>query len=154
MINSIESERLERLIERKEKHYEKLKAEKPDDPALLYLNSEITFLRGSILPIVLCNTTVDYSEIRNHVTRTIRSLERHPLARRINDLLIHFHLKDPGIVTPLAALSSNLRITDTIVTDLEINGLSEQVLPVYFAQPNVHRIDYNEKPEPLKTINL
>lgn len=143
MINSLESERLERLIERKEKRYKKLKAEKPDDPALLYLNSEITFLRESILPIVLSNTTVDYIEIRNHVTRSLRSLERHPLARRINDLLIHFHLKDPGIVTPLAALSSNLRSTDTIVTDLEINGLSEQVLPVYFAQPDYYRLDKN-----------
>lgn len=151
MINSLESERLERLIDNKERRYQKLKAEKPDDPALLYLNSEITFLRDSILPIVLCNTTVDYVEIRNHVTRSLRSLERHPLARRINDLLIHFHLKDPGIETPLAALSSNLRSTDTIVTDLEINGLSEQVLPVYFAQPDFYRLDkYPDKYNPYK----
>lgn len=154
MFNSIESERLQRLIDLKTAQYEKLKSNDPDNKALLYLSSEITLLRDTIMPIVLCNTTVDYSEIRNHVTQTIRSLERHPLARRINDLLIHFHLKDPGIVTPLAALSSNLRITDTIVTDLEINGLSEQVLPFYFAQPIVHRIDYNDKPEPLKTINI
>ena len=143
MINSIESERLQRLIDRKTAQYEKLKSEDPENKALLYLNSEITFLRESILPIVLSNTTIDYIEIRNHVTRSLRSLERHPLARRINDLLIHFHLKDPGIVTPLAALSSNLRSTDTIVTDLEINGLSEQVLPVYFAQPDYYRLDKN-----------
>ena len=143
LINSIESERLQRLIDRKTAQYEKLKSEDPENKALLYLNSEITFLRESILPIVLSNTTIDYIEIRNHVTRSLRSLERHPLARRINDLLIHFHLKDPGIVTPLAALSSNLRSTDTIVTDLEINGLSEQVLPVYFAQPDYYRLDKN-----------
>lgn len=151
MINSLESERLERLIENKERRYQKLKAEKPDDPALLYLNSEITFLRESILPIVLCNTTVDYTEIRNHVTRSLRSLERHHLARSFNDILIHFHLKDSGIVKPLAALSSNLRSNDTIVTDLEINGLSEQVVPVYFAQPDFYRLDkHPDKYNPYK----
>lgn len=96
MINSIESERLTRLIERKEKHYQKLKAEKPDDPALLYLNSEITFLRDEILPIVLTNTTVDYSEIRNFVTTSMRRIENNRnLAKIATDLIIHFHIRNP-----------------------------------------------------------
>lgn len=104
MINSLESERLERLIRDKIKRYMKLQEENPENPALLYLNSEITFLRDSIMPIVLANTTVDYSEIRNFVTRSVRSLERHPLARKTSDLILQIHLKDPD-GEPLAAVA-------------------------------------------------
>ena len=144
MINSIESERLTRLIERKEKHYQKLKAEKPDDPALLYLNSEITFLRDEILPIVLTNTTVDYSEIRDYVTRSMRKLERHPLCRKTNDILFHFHLKDSGLENPVVAFATNMRMEDTILFDFSVNGLSEYVVPFYFGKPTIYRLDKNE----------
>lgn len=108
MINSLESERLDRLIKNKVERYKKLKEEDPDNPALLYLNSEITFLRDSIMPIVLAETTVDYSEIRNFVTRTIRSLENHPLSRRTTDVILHIHLKQPESgKKPLAAIAQS-----------------------------------------------
>lgn len=95
MINSIESERLETLIRNKTKRYREIKEKDPENVALPYLNSEITFLRDSILPVVLENTTVDYSEIRNFVTRSLRKLESHPLARKTTDVVLHIHLKEP-----------------------------------------------------------
>ena len=96
MVNSIESERLQRLIDRKQETYKKLKQEDPDNKALLFLNSEITLLRDVIMPIVLCNTTVDYSEIRNFVTLTMRKIEQNKyMARKATDLVVHFHLKNP-----------------------------------------------------------
>ena len=99
MINSVESDRLQNLIDRKTAQYEKLKAEDPDNKALLYLNSEITLLRDTIMPIVLCNTTVDYAEIRDFVTRSMRKLENHRnAARNASDLLIHFHIKEPVFI--------------------------------------------------------
>ena len=135
MVNSIESERLTRLIERKEKHYQKLKEEKPDDPALLYLNSEITFLRDEILPIVLCNTTVDYMEIRNFVTRSMRTLENNrTAARNSSELLIHFHLKEPTWIpkkdgkpiteepVPVAAYFSNIGHNRQFTVDLFVDN--------------------------------
>lgn len=79
----------------KSKRYQDLKKKDPDNVALPYLNSEITFLRDIILPIILSNTTVDYAEIRNFVTRSLRELESHPLAKKTTDLLLHIHLKDP-----------------------------------------------------------
>lgn len=96
MINSIETERLERLIRDKILRYNKLKEEDTDNKALPYLNSEITFLQESILPIMLCNTTVDYMEMRNFMTSALRNLENHNMSRLTTDLLIHIHLHDPA----------------------------------------------------------
>lgn len=96
MINSIESDRLQRLIDRKTEAYNKMKAEDPDNKALLYMNSEITLLRDVIMPIVLCNTTVDYSEIRDFVTLSMRRIEKNGyLAKNATDLVVHFHIKNP-----------------------------------------------------------
>lgn len=110
MINSIESERLQRLIDRKTAQYEKLKSEDPENKALLYLSSEITLLRDTIMPIVLCNTTVDYSEIRDFVTLSMRRIEnRKNLAKRTTDLLLHFHIKNPNPGDPyVVAKASNI----------------------------------------------
>lgn len=119
MINSIESERLDRLIRQKVKRYKELQEEDPDNAALPYLNSEITFLRDSIMPIVLAETTVDYSEIRNFVTRSLRSLENHPLARKTSDLLLHIHLKDPD-GEPLAAVARS-HDPDKIEAEVYVN---------------------------------
>lgn len=146
MINSIESDRLQRLIERKEASYKKIKAMDPENPLLKFLNSEITLLRDEILPIILCNTVTDYMEYRNFVTRSLRRLERHPLARKTNDLLVHIHLRDSGVEKPLAAFASNMKMSDTVITDLIINEKPESVYPLYFAEPNFHRIDYVNVP--------
>lgn len=144
MINSIESERLQRLIDRKLETYERLKKEDPDNKALPYLNSEIMLLRDTIMPIVLSNTTIDYAEIRNFVTKSMRAVEKHPMARRFNDLLLHVHLKDAGIAKPILAFSSNLRPEDTIMTDFEINGLASHVVPVYFSTPSCYNVSEND----------
>lgn len=148
MINSIESERLQRLIDRKTAQYEKLKSEDPENKALLYLSSEITLLRDTIMPIVLCNTTVDYSEIRDFVTRSIRRLEKLPLGRKVNDLVLHFHLKDSGVTKPIAAFASNMRSIDTIFIDMMINEKPESIYPYYFATPEFERIDKINNPTP------
>lgn len=123
MVNSIESDRLSRLIDRKIKLYREKQAANPEDPALKYLNSEITFLRDDILPIVLCETTVDYSEIRDYMTRTMRKVEERPaLARKATDLLIHFHLRDAKEGSkPIAAYASNMGHQDQFCTELYIN---------------------------------
>ena len=121
MINSIESERLQRLIDRKTSQYEKLKSEDPDNKALLYLNSEITLLRDTIMPIVLCNTTVDYAEIRNFVTLAMRRVEnRKALAKKATDLLIHFHIKNPEpgeayIIAKASNMEERLNTFDAII---------------------------------------
>lgn len=106
MINSLESQQLDSLIKQKIKRYKEIQEKEPDNPALLYLNSEITFLRDVIMPIILEQTTVDYSELRTFVTRSLRKLEHHPLARKTTDLIIHLHLKDPDGKN-VAAISSN-----------------------------------------------
>ena len=149
MINSIESERLQRLIDRKQETYNKLKEEDPDNKALQYLNSEITLLRDTIMPIVLSNTTVEYSEIKDFVIRSMRKFERHANRQRFGDVLFHVHLKDSGITRPVCGFSSNMRMTDTIVPNIMINGLSEQVVPFYFAEPIFHRMDYRVDGKPI-----
>lgn len=152
MINSIESERLQRLIDRKTAQYEKLKSEDPENKALLYLSSEITLLRDTIMPIVLCNTTVDYSEIRDFVTKSIRRLEKLPLGRKVNDLVLHFHLKDAGETKPIAAFASNMRYSDAIFIDMMINEKPESIYPFYFATPQFTRIDKIDKLTPMQTL--
>lgn len=124
MINSIESERLERLIKRKTASYNKMKAEDPENPALKFLNSEITFLRDDILPIILTNTTVDYSEIRDYVTRCMRKLENHPAAARTaTDMLIHFHLKEAREdKKPIVVCFSNIGHQRQFVADLFVDN--------------------------------
>lgn len=108
MIDSIESERLDRLIKSKVERYKKMKDEDPENKALPYLNSEIAFLQNTIMPIVLSETTLDYSEIRNFVTRSIRKLERHPLSRKTTDLILHIHIKDADDgETPIAAIAQS-----------------------------------------------
>ena len=124
MINSLESDRLQRLIDRKEASYKKLKEEDPDNPALKFLNSEITLLRDEIMPIILSNTTVDYSEIRNFVTQSMRRLESRPnAARKATDLLIHFHLKEPKEgEQPVVACFSNIGHQRQFVTELYVDN--------------------------------
>lgn len=120
MVNSLESEHLENLIRQKTKRYHELKRKDPDNPALLYLNSEITFLRDTILPIVLSETTVDYSEIRSFVTRSIRKLEQHPLAGKTTDIVFHVHLKDPDGDKACTALANSYE-KDYLDIELYVN---------------------------------
>lgn len=132
MINSIETERLERLINRKKQQLQKLKSESPDNKAILYLNSEITFLEDSIMPILLADTTVDYMEIRNFITRSMRELERYKVvARKATELVLHFHLKDqaPGD-DPLAVCFSNIGMSRQFVTDLYVDNHEAMILPL------------------------
>lgn len=131
MINSIESERLQRLIDRKLESYNKMKEEDPENKALLYLNSEITLLRDVIMPIVLCNTTIDYSEIRDFVTTTMRKVERNRnLAKMATDLVLHFHLKNPEpgkqyIVAKASNMEDRLNLFD-----IQINYEQAIIYPI------------------------
>lgn len=131
MINSIESDRLQRLIDRKTDQYNNIKSKDPDNKALLYLNSEITLLRDAIMPIVLCNTTVDYAEIRDFVTKTMRRLEeRKSLAKNATDIVFHFHIKNPEPGKPyIAAKASNMQ--DRLNTfDVQINYEQALIYPL------------------------
>ena len=132
MINSIETERLERLIERKRLQLEKLKAESPENKAILYLNSEITFLEDSVLPILLNDTTVDYMEIRNFITLSLRDLERNRnVAKKATEFVVHFHLRDaqPG-EDPLAVCVSNIGLHRQFVSDLYVDNHKALILPL------------------------
>lgn len=131
MVNSIESARLQKLIESKEKLYQERKSANPDDKSLLYLNSEITLLRDVIMPIVLCNTTVDYSEIHNFVTLTMRKIEKNGfLAKKATDIVFHFHIKNPNngekyIVAKASTMEERLNIFD-----IEINYEQALIYPI------------------------
>lgn len=141
MYNSFASERLIKLIDYKLKRYNELASSNPESPALKYMEGEIELLRGTILPIVMENSTIGYREIQGFVTTSMKKLERHPLAKRTNDILFHLHLKDSGTENPIAAFFSNMRESDTIAIDLSINQKSEQIVPVYFSQPTFYRLD-------------
>lgn len=67
MTNSWESEKLEKLIEKKLKDFERPKP----DFAQKELQAEILFLKNEILPIVLSETTILFSEITKHLTSKI-----------------------------------------------------------------------------------
>lgn len=141
MYNSFASERLIKLIDYKIKRYNELAASNPESPALKYIDGEIKLLQGTILPIVMENTAIGYKEIQNFVATSMKKLERHPLAKRCNDIVFHLHLKDSGEDNSIATLFSNLRDSDVIAIDLSINQKSEQIVPVYFSQPTFYRID-------------
>ena len=131
MVNSIESARLQKLIESKEKLYKERKSANPDDKSLLYLNSEITLLRDVIMPIVLCNTTVDYSEIHNFVTLAMRKIEKNGfLSKKTTDIVFHFHIKNPNngekyIVAKASTMEERLNIFD-----IEINYEQALIYPI------------------------
>jgi hypothetical protein len=112
MINSMESDRLQKLIDFKRSQYMKKKESNPDDPALKYINSEVALLAEEILPIILENTTFEYRDIRNFITRIMRKAERHPKAKEITDLRIHIKIKDPEPgERPVLALASTEKST-------------------------------------------
>ena len=69
MTNSWESEKLEKLIRKKLKDFDRPKP----DFAQKELQQEIMFLQNEILPIVLNETTLLFSEITKHVTSKIHS---------------------------------------------------------------------------------
>lgn len=132
MANSIESDRLQKLIDRKIALYKKMRAEDPDNPALKFLNSEITFLKDVIMPIILCNTVVDYMEIRNFVTKSMRTLESQPNAARMaTDLLIHFHLKEPPEgKQPIVACMSTIGHRRQFMTEMFVDYKQALVYPL------------------------
>ena len=108
-----------------------MKEEDPENKALLYLNSEITLLRDVIMPIVLCNTTIDYSEIRDFVTLTMRKVERNRnLAKMATDLVLHFHLKNPEsgkqyVVAKASNMEDRLNLFD-----IQINYEQALIYPI------------------------
>lgn len=131
MINSIESERLERLIKTKVDRIKKLKETDPENTAIPYLNSEITFLRDSILPIILQDTTIEYSEIRDFLTKTFRQVENVKNFNKFTDLIVHIHLHEPqpgdGYV---AAYKSTMELNQFIPADLYINYEKAIIYPL------------------------
>ena len=141
MYNSFASERLIKLIDYKLKRYNELAASNPESPALKYIDAEIKLLQDTILPIVMENSSIGYKEIQSFVITSMKKLEKHPLAKRTNDILFHLHMKDSGSENPIAAFFSNMRDSDVIAIDLSVNQKSEQIVPVYFSQPTFYRID-------------
>lgn len=68
MIDSFESEKLQKLIENKKEFLKKQKS----DFASKKLQEEILFLQNDILPIVLSETTILYNDINRYVTEKIQ----------------------------------------------------------------------------------
>lgn len=68
MTNSWESEKMEKLIEEKKKDFQRPKP----DFAQKKLQEEILFLENEIMPIILNETTLLFSEITKHLTSKIK----------------------------------------------------------------------------------
>lgn len=103
---SLESERLQKLIDREVKE---LRRDKPDW-AQKNLQSKILFLKNEILPIVLRNTTLLYGEIVKFLETKIREA----VNLECNDIIIVINLSEQkdevrriGTVIP----DSNIGIT-------------------------------------------
>ncbi|MBO4654932.1 MAG: hypothetical protein J5644_05250 [Bacteroidales bacterium] len=129
---SLESERLSRIINEKEAYYRKLFRQDPGNQYLTILNSEITFLRDIIMPIILQNTTVLYSEISSHVTKAMRAIEKRQDKEKFCGVLLYYqiHKPEPGS-TPRIAFASNIRTYNEVYVDLEMNGRHSLVTPVF-----------------------
>lgn len=129
-MNSLESDKLERLIKSKTERLKKLQETDPENVAIQYLNSEITFLRDTIMPIILQNTTVDYSEIRDFVTNTLRQVERSNY-KKITDLVIHIRFKEPEKgKSPVAAYKSTLENVLQFIPEITINNVQALLYPL------------------------
>lgn len=68
MIDSFESEKLEKLIDNKKDFL----AKQTNEFAKKKLQEEIMFLENDILPIVLTETTILFSDVNRYVTEKIR----------------------------------------------------------------------------------
>lgn len=123
MHNSVETMQLERLIARKKEYYNKWVKMDPNAPGLRDLNSEITFLSDTILPLLLMRTTVYYNELSQFVTQSRRKLEavEEKTGKKANAILLYYELQAPAEKNeiPLIAMDSNRYMYDT---GLEFNS--------------------------------
>jgi len=140
--HSLESERLERIINEKVKYYNKLYRQDPENQYLTLLNSEITFLRDIIMPIVLQNTTVLYSGLCHHVVTAMREMEGRDDKDRFSGVLLYYQTRKPtpGQI-PFVAMASNVKTYNEIEFSMDIDGQYTVINPVY---PRLAEEEYNE----------
>lgn len=128
---SLESERLARIISEKEAYYRKLFRQDPSNQYLTILNSEITFLRDIIMPIVLQNTTVLYSQLAQHVTQAMRAMEKRQDKEKYCGVLLYYQTRQPEKRTlKRVAMASNVRTFPDIDVSMYINGSYVLITPV------------------------
>ncbi len=130
--HSIESERLARIINEKVKYYNKLYRQDPENQYLTILNSEITFLRDIIMPIVLQNTTVLYSGLCHHVVTAMREMEGRDDKERFCGVMLYYQTRqpNPGQI-PFVAMASNVKTYNSIDFSMDIGGKYTVIQPVY-----------------------
>lgn len=110
-IDSYESERLRDMIDRKEQYYRQKVDEGATKKHLQALQSEITFLKNYILPIVLRSTVIEHSEF---VRYAISSYDN-AIQKNCNGLLIYQPIKNDYSDQPIIGIA-NLRQLDEFGT--------------------------------------
>ena len=129
--HSIESERLERIINEKVKYYNKLYRQDTGNQYLKILNSEITFLRDIIMPIVL-NTTVLYSGLAHFLTTAMRAMEGKDDKEKFCGVMMYYQTHEPDTnEIPRVAVASNVKTYPHYYFNLLIDGKPALPLPVF-----------------------
>lgn len=130
--HSIESEKLAAIIDEKTKYYNKLYRQDPGNQYLTLLNSEITFLRDIIMPIVLMNTTLLYSGLLNLVCTSMREIEGMKNRELFDGVIMYYQIREPRWNDiPVLALASNSKATPDTFFNVTLNGCQACVLPVF-----------------------
>jgi len=89
-VDSIESEKLKKLIEGKKKYLQK----QTNKTAAQFLQEEIIFLQNSILPVVQANTTILYYECSKSFVRAVDMAMKLKSNGLLYYLPIHSEYKD------------------------------------------------------------
>lgn len=130
--HSLESEKLAAIIDEKTKYYNKLYRQDPGNQYLKILNSEITFLRDIIMPIVLMNTTVLYSGLAHFLTTAMRAMEGRDDREKFCGVMMYYQTHEPGTnEIPLVAVASNVKTYPHYYFNLLIDGEPALPLPVF-----------------------
>lgn len=124
---SLETEKLEKLIQDKKDYYKK----STSDFAKKKLQEEILFLENDILPIIGKNTTLLFSEIHKYIDKNIRKA----LKYGNNAVLMFLPLGDIsekcsiGTINPKAKSidSSNIDAIDVFVDFLKVDGREVEI---------------------------
>lgn len=135
MNNSIETQKLSQLIADKKQQYIKLKKYDPNSPAVAQLESEVTFLQDTVLPLLLMKTTIFYNSLNIFVTKALRKLEEggQEIVNKTNGILLYYEFKAPPSkeATPVIAFDSNRYLYDTgLQFGAQIYGLKTRLIPI------------------------
>ncbi len=130
--NSLETEKLAELIREKKRYYNKLYRQDSENQYLRLLNSEITFLENTVMPLLLMKTTILYSGLSHYMTMAMREMEVRKDRDRFCGVLMYFQthqLNDKEL--PLVAVASNRKMTPDHMINMTVDGKQAVTLPVF-----------------------